>query len=98
MWQGDAPAPGRPNGIAVAVETLSKSFGERRVLDAVDLSIAPGEFVAIVGRSGCGKSTLLRLVAGLEKASAGAIRLDGDNFAKHRDDIRIMFQDARLLP
>lgn len=96
VWQG-TPLQ-RPHGIAVSVDALSKAFGERRVLDRVDLSIAPGEFVAIVGRSGCGKSTLLRLVAGLEKASAGAITLDGDSYAKHRDDIRIMFQDARLLP
>ncbi|HEV7912144.1 MAG TPA: ATP-binding cassette domain-containing protein [Albitalea sp.] len=92
-----APAPAA-RGIAVAVNALSKAFGERRVLDRVDLSIAPGEFVAIVGRSGCGKSTLLRLVAGLEAAGAGAITLDGDRFARHRDDVRIMFQDARLLP
>jgi sulfonate transport system ATP-binding protein len=96
VWQG--VEPDAPRGISVRVDALSKSFAERRVLERVDLAIAPGEFVAIVGRSGCGKSTLLRLVAGLEKASAGAIMLGGDSFAKHRDDIRIMFQDARLLP
>ncbi len=96
VWQPSA-AP-ILTGIAVQTRALGKAFGERRVLHDIDLQIAPGEFVAIVGRSGCGKSTLLRLVAGLETPSAGQITLDGDSFAKHRDDIRIMFQDARLLP
>ncbi len=86
------------SGLAVSARALGKAYGARSVLDGVDLDIAPGEFVAIVGRSGCGKSTLLRLVAGLESPSRGAITLDGDSFAAHRDDIRIMFQDARLLP
>jgi sulfonate transport system ATP-binding protein len=70
----------------------------RGVTKAIDLRIAPGEFVAIVGRSGCGKSTLLRLVAALEQADAGEVTLDGAALAHHRQDIRIMFQDARLLP
>ena len=89
---------GGASGIAVDARGLTKAFGERRVLDGVDLHVAPGEFVAIVGRSGCGKSTLLRLVAALERSTAGELTLDGEPLAKHRDDIRIMFQDARLLP
>jgi len=68
------------------------------VLAGVDLKIAPGEFVAVVGRSGCGKSTLLRLLAGLERAEAGAISFDGEAHDRHRAETRIMFQDARLLP
>jgi sulfonate transport system ATP-binding protein len=85
-------------GLALSVRTLRKVYGERVVLDGVDLDVAPGEFIAIVGRSGCGKSTLLRLVAALESAQAGSIALDGEPLAAHRDDVRIMFQDARLLP
>lgn len=91
-------APKASKGLALSVRALRKAYGDRVVLDGVDLDIAPGEFVAIVGRSGCGKSTLLRLVAALESAQAGAITLDGEPLAQHRDDVRIMFQDARLLP
>jgi sulfonate transport system ATP-binding protein len=85
-------------GLGVRLDGLGKRFGERTVLDNIDLDVRPGEFVAVVGRSGCGKSTLLRLLAGLETPSAGDVRLDGAPLAARRDDIRIMFQEARLLP
>ncbi|MFL6697634.1 MAG: ATP-binding cassette domain-containing protein [Vitreoscilla sp.] len=85
-------------GLAVRAEALGKRFGERQVLQDVALDIHPGEFVAIVGRSGCGKSTLLRLLAGLETPSAGELRLGGAPSAARRDDVRIMFQESRLLP
>ena len=85
-------------GLGLRLQALSKRFGERTVLDAIDLAVAPGEFVAIVGRSGCGKSTLLRLLAGLETPSSGAVRLGDEASAAQRDDVRMMFQEARLLP
>jgi sulfonate transport system ATP-binding protein len=85
-------------GAEVNAVGLTKGYAGRRVLHDTDLHIAPGEFIAIVGRSGCGKSTLLRLLAGLESADAGQITLDGDAQSVHHSDIRIMFQDARLLP
>jgi sulfonate transport system ATP-binding protein len=86
------------NGFGVRLQGIEKRYGERAVLRGLELDIAPGDFVAIVGRSGCGKSTLLRVLAGLEAPSAGEVRLDGAPLAARRDDIRIMFQEARLLP
>jgi sulfonate transport system ATP-binding protein len=110
-WLGPAPADERVQpvslavtreagspGLTVTVKGLSKRYGERQVLHDVDLSIAPGEFVAIVGRSGCGKSTLLRQMAGLESADAGEVRLGGRPVDQGLDSLRIMYQDARLLP
>ncbi|MET3216864.1 aliphatic sulfonate ABC transporter ATP-binding protein [Burkholderia sp. AU28863] len=81
---------------AVTLSGVSKRFGARTVLDNVELNIARGSFVAIVGRSGCGKSTLLRLVAGLEQPSSGALVTHGEGGGVL--DTRIMYQDARLLP
>jgi sulfonate transport system ATP-binding protein len=82
-------------GIRVAVQGLFKSYGGREILKSVDLTLEPGEFVAVVGRSGCGKSTLLRLIAELETADRGALTF-GDG--EHQPETRIMFQDSRLLP
>ncbi len=90
-------APVHP-GLAVGVHQLVKRFAGREVLHGLDLDIQPGEFVSVVGRSGCGKSTLLRLLSGLEQASAGELLLDGQPAARRQDDVRMMFQDARLLP
>ncbi|CAM3996167.1 ATP-binding cassette domain-containing protein [Roseateles saccharophilus] len=86
----EAPTP--PKGLALKLRGVAKSFGPRHVLKDLDLAIAPGEFVALVGRSGCGKSTLLRLIAGLDTPTAGLVE------AGAADERRLMFQDARLLP
>jgi sulfonate transport system ATP-binding protein len=85
-------------GVRLQLQSLTKRYGERTVLHNTQLTIEPGQFVAIVGRSGCGKSTLLRLVAGLEAASGGSLHLDAEAITGIREDTRIMFQDARLLP
>ncbi len=90
-----------PPGVAVQLRHLAQRFGARQVLKDIDLDVAPGAFVAIVGRSGCGKSTLLRLLAGLDAPSQGQIILDGQALDTRRpadQGIRLMFQDARLLP
>lgn len=85
-------------GVSLTLRGLSKHYGEREVLRQAQLTIEPGQFVAIVGRSGCGKSTLLRLVAGLEKATSGRIAVNDLPLNGLSDDTRIMFQEARLLP
>jgi sulfonate transport system ATP-binding protein len=72
------------------VAHLNRSFGDRRVLDDVDLEISQGEFVALIGRSGSGKSTLLRALAGLDDGIEGTVTVDGE--------VGVAFQDARLVP
>ena len=85
-------------GVRLQIQNLSKAYGQRQVLHHTELTIEPGEFVAIVGRSGCGKSTLLRLVAGLESPTQGQLQIDRQAVTGLRNDTRIMFQEARLLP
>ncbi len=74
----------------IRLQHVSKAFDGTSVLREVDLDIAEGSFVAIVGKSGSGKSTLLRIIAGLEKASVGQIETT--------DRLAVAFQEARLLP
>ncbi|HKT02981.1 MAG TPA: ABC transporter ATP-binding protein [Rugosimonospora sp.] len=82
-------------GVSQTFETRS---GVVEALRGVDLTIAAGEFVAIVGRSGCGKSTLLRMVAGLLRPSGGRVVIDGSEVTRPRRDVALMFQRPALLP
>ena len=77
---------------AVRLRGVEKRFGAASVLAGLDLEIAAGDFVAVVGRSGSGKSTLLRLILGLEPPSAGEVH------APPVHETRLMFQEPRLLP
>ncbi|MEI7294305.1 ABC transporter ATP-binding protein [Paraburkholderia tropica] len=71
---------------------------QRSVLANVDLDVAPGELVSIIGASGAGKSTLLRVVAGLIAPHAGSVQVDGAPLDGPRPDVALAFQDACLLP
>jgi sulfonate transport system ATP-binding protein len=82
--------PGGQGGPAARVRGLSRAFGGRVVLDGVDLDIAPGEFVAMLGVSGTGKSTLLRALAGLDREVTGQLSVPGP--------VAVAFQEPRLLP
>ena len=83
-------------GLPITVRGLDKSFGRKKVLSSLDLQVPSGQFVAIVGKSGCGKSTLLRLMVGLDRPSAGPVRV-GEGAGEGRS-ARLMFQEPRLLP
>jgi sulfonate transport system ATP-binding protein len=84
-------------GASVKLQGVTRDFGDHRVLRGIELTIEPGQFVAVVGRSGCGKSTLLRLVAGLDTPTQGSIAVD-HQASGWRDVVRLMFQESRLLP
>ena len=71
---------------------------ELAVLDGINLDIAPGEFVALVGQSCCGKSTILRQLDGLERPSAGRVDVDGRPVTAPEPERALAFQDATLLP
>ncbi|MFB6152038.1 MAG: ABC transporter ATP-binding protein [Haloarculaceae archaeon] len=87
----------------VAVDGVSKTFEQRggdavRALDDVSFSVREGEFVCIVGPSGCGKTTLFRIIAGLEPASSGEVRLGGDPVTGPAMDRGMVFQEYGLFP
>jgi len=88
----DRHTPGSPRaaGQRIEIAGVSKRFGEQTVLTAIDLTIAPGELVALLGPSGCGKTTLLRVIAGLETADSGRLSFGDD------DATRLSVQERRV--
>jgi spermidine/putrescine transport system ATP-binding protein len=86
---------------SVALEGVSKRFGDLLAVDEVDLELAAGEFFTLLGPSGCGKTTTLRMVAGFEQPSAGRIRIEGEDVAglpPHRRPTNTVFQSYALFP
>jgi phospholipid/cholesterol/gamma-HCH transport system ATP-binding protein len=104
MNSGEKNEP-RKNEPAVFVRDLRKSFDRQQVLNGIDLTVAHGETVVVLGRSGTGKSVLLKLLIGLQKADSGSIRIQGQEITalqfKELNKIRIkigfLFQQAALF-
>ncbi|HEY0295035.1 MAG TPA: ABC transporter ATP-binding protein [Bordetella sp.] len=84
--------------VAVNKTFRSKDGGDVIALRDISFEVARGEFVTVVGPSGCGKSTLLRILAGLDRASAGGVELAGKPLAGPSRDIGVVFQAPVLLP
>jgi putrescine transport system ATP-binding protein len=94
-WQDPNAAP------YVRVERITKRFGEVYAVDDVSLDIYRGEFFSLLGGSGCGKSTLLRLLAGLERPTAGRLFIDGSDVTEmpaYARPVNMMFQSYALFP
>lgn len=83
---------------AVEITGVSQRYGDRQVLQQIDLAVAPGEFVSLVGPSGCGKSTLLKVLAGLLAPSSGGASVNGEPTTGRRGLVAYMPQRDLLLP
>jgi nitrate ABC transporter ATP-binding subunit len=90
------------NDAILAIEAVSKRFavgdGEIEALARIDLTVAPGQFVCLIGASGCGKSTLLRVVAGFEEPTTGRVAVGGKAITRAGPDRGMVFQDYALFP
>ena len=92
------------NAIGVKIRSLSKDFGERRILENINLDIEPGSFHILIGPSGCGKTTLLRLIGALETSNTGQLSFYYQSQAEAEfgrpqgNELSYGFQEPRLLP
>ncbi|MBO4253987.1 ABC transporter ATP-binding protein [Streptomyces griseorubiginosus] len=85
----------------VEFQGLRREFGATVALDGLDLTVRPGEFLALLGPSGCGKTTALRMLAGFEHPDSGAVLVDGEDVTRvpaHRRDAGMVFQSYSLFP
>jgi phospholipid/cholesterol/gamma-HCH transport system ATP-binding protein len=98
------PCERKQDDAPIVVHALRKSFGDRKVLDGIDLTVARGETVAVLGRSGTGKSVFLKLIIGLQQPDSGSIRIHGqevtglglDRLNEVRKKVGFLFQQAAL--
>src|SRR5689334_9140322 len=86
---------------SVRIRNVAKRFDSVVVMQDIDLDVADGEFIVLVGASGCGKSTLLRMIAGLEAITAGDIEIGGrrvNDLEPRERDVAMVFQSYALYP
>ena len=91
----------RKSETIIKIENLSKSFGEKVILDNINLDIKRGEFVTLLGPSGCGKTTLLRMLAGFMQPDSGAITMEDKDILSmppHKRPLNTVFQRYALFP
>ena len=96
-----APSGTARTAVEVQLQGLSRSYGTVRALDDLDLTVRPGELIALLGPSGCGKTTTLRLLAGLEDADSGTISVGGRDVTRlsaNKRDMGMVFQAYSLFP
>ncbi|WP_405857397.1 ABC transporter ATP-binding protein [Streptomyces sp. NBC_01515] len=89
------------NAATVEFRGLRREFGPTIALDGLDLTVRPGEFLALLGPSGCGKTTALRMLAGFEHPTSGEVLVDGKDVTDvpaHRRDAGMVFQSYSLFP
>ncbi|QNE77560.1 ATP-binding cassette domain-containing protein [Streptomyces finlayi] len=93
--------PAATTGARVEFRSLRRTFGSTIALDGLDLTVEPGELVALLGPSGCGKTTALRMVAGFEQPDSGEVLVDGEDITRvpaNRRDAGMVFQSYSLFP
>ena len=87
-----------PNSVQLHIENVYKQYGEKVILDDIDLRVSKGELCTVVGPSGCGKSTLLRLILGQEPATRGKIFINGQPVGEPDTKRGIVYQRYSLFP
>ncbi|MET8626178.1 ABC transporter ATP-binding protein [Kitasatospora sp. NPDC004669] len=104
MTTATAPVTGvalAPGSATVEFRSLRRAFGATTALDGLDLTVHPGELVALLGPSGCGKTTALRILAGFEQHDSGEVLVDGQDITSipaHKRDAGMVFQSYSLFP